>query len=318
MSLSASSKRPFRFGISVVDPHSRSDFVSIARRSEEIGFSTLLLPDHIGSDLQAPFSSLALAAGVTEKIRVGSHMINNDLRHPVLVAHEAATIDVLSNGRLELGIGAGWNQPEYEEMGIRFDPPEVRVERLRESVAIVKRLLTGETVTFDGKHYQVRNHTVGLRPVQSPRPPIAMGGNGDSLMSLAAREADIISFLGLGVDRSGRRLRYTAFTPEAFEKKIEFVRKAAGPMFDRIELAAFIWYFQEGENARRAASQVRRDGSLSIDDVISSPFTLLGTAEAMMMEKLENNRDRFGVNYWVIKSPALEAMKEVVPQLAGH
>ncbi|HVH14778.1 MAG TPA: TIGR03621 family F420-dependent LLM class oxidoreductase [Candidatus Angelobacter sp.] len=310
-------KRPFRFGISVVNPHSRRDFVSLARRSEELGFSTLLLPDHIGSDLQAPFSSLALAAGVTEKIRVGTHMINNDLRHPLLVAHEAATLDLLSDGRLELGIGAGWNEPEYEEMGIRFDSPEVRVERLHESVAIVKRLLTGETVTFDGKHYHMHNHTVGIRSLQRPRPPIAMGGNGELLMSLAAREADIMSFLGLGVNKAGRRLRYTAFTPEGLEKKIEFVRKAAGTRFNLIELAAFIWYFQEGDNARMAASQVRRDRSLSIHDVISSPFTQLGTPEEMI-EKLENNRDRFGVNYWVIKSPALEAMKEVVPQLAGR
>lgn len=291
--------------------------MALARRAEELGFSTLLLPDHIGGHLQAPFSSLALAAGVTERIRIGTHMINNDLRHPLLVAHEAATLDVLSGGRMELGIGAGWNRPEYEEMGISFDPPKVRVDRLHESITIIKRLLTGETVNFDGKHYQVRSHSVGVRPVQSPRPPIAMGGNGESLMRLASREADIISFLGLGVNRSGRRLRYTAFTPEGLEKKIEFVRQTSGDRFDQIELAAYIWYFQEGESARKAASKVKRDSSLSMDDIIHSPFTLLGTPNEMA-EKLEKNRDRFGVNYWVIKSPALENMNEVVRQLAGY
>lgn len=310
-------KRPFRFGVSVVDSYSRREFVGLARRAEELGFSTLLLPDHIGGHLQAPFSSLAVAAGVTERIRIGTHMINNDLRHPLLLAHEASTLDVLSGGRLELGIGAGWNRPEYEELGITFDPPEVRVERLHESITIIKRLLTGETVTFNGKHYKVRNNSVGRRPVQRPRPPIAVGGNGESLMRLAAMEADIISFLGLGVNRSGRRLRYTAFSPEGLEKKINFVHRASGDRFDQIELAAYVWYFQAGDSAHEAALKIKRDASLSVEDVVSSPFTLLGTPDEMI-EKLEKNRERFSVNYWVIKSPALEAVKDVVPKLAGR
>jgi probable F420-dependent oxidoreductase len=199
-------------------------------------------------------------------------------------------------------------------MGIRFEPPEIRVERLGESVRIIKRLLSGETVKFSGTHFQVYDHRIEPRSLQRPRPPLAMGGNGRPMLSLAAKEADIISFLGLGVNRSGRSLRFTDFTPDKLEKKIQMVREVAGDRFDQIELAAFIWYFQEGPNEQVAAKKVQRDGSLSIRDVISSPFTLLGTPDEMV-EKLERNREKFGINYWVVKSPSMEAVKDIVAQL---
>jgi probable F420-dependent oxidoreductase len=309
-------KRDFRFGLQILEAAPRDEFTRCVRRAEELGFSSVLLSDHVTAGVHAPFSALAIAAAVTEKVRVGFHMINNDLRRAALVAHEAATLDLMSRGRLELGIGAGWKGPEYDELGIPYDPREVRVDRLAESIGIIKRLLAGESVNFDGKYYHVRNHLVNPGPVQKPV-PLAIGESGKRLLSLAAREADIISFLDWRIDRSGRTFRYDDFTPEELERKIGLVRRVAGERFEQIELAAYVWYFQEGKSDRDAAMQVSRDKSLSIDDIISSPFTLLGSPDNMI-EKVERNRERFGISYCVVRNPAMEAMKDVVSQLAGH
>jgi probable F420-dependent oxidoreductase len=148
-----------------------------AGRIEELGYDVFNVPDHL-ADLMAPFPALVSAAAASARLRVGTHVLNNDLRHPVLVAREAATVDLLTDGRLQLGLGAGSIRAEYEEAGLNFDRGALRVERLAEAVAIMKRLLGGETVTFAGKHYRIANHTIGPLPIQRPHPPILIGGNG--------------------------------------------------------------------------------------------------------------------------------------------
>src|SRR5713101_2957745 len=188
--------KPFRFGVILRSAASRADWADKARKVEALGYAVLTVPDHL-ANLVAPMPALASAAEATTRLRIGTMVLNNDFRHPVLVAREAATLDLLSDGRLELGLGAGHMRSEYEQAGLGFDSGATRVERLAEAVAIVKRLLTGEKVSFVGRHSRVTDHTVYPLPVQRPRPPILIGGHAERLLAVAAREADIVGWKGI-------------------------------------------------------------------------------------------------------------------------
>jgi probable F420-dependent oxidoreductase len=184
--------RPFRFGVTAPTVESGGGWTDRARRVEHLGYSTLSVPDHFRNQL-ASVPALAAAALATTRLRLGSLVFCNDFHHPVMLAREAATIDVLSGGRLELGLGAGWLRAEYEEAGIRFDDARTRIERLAEAVTIIKGLLAGEPVTFSGRHYTVAN-LAGSATVQRPHPPILVGGGGRRTLALAGREASIVGF----------------------------------------------------------------------------------------------------------------------------
>lgn len=202
--------RLFRFGVSMATASSAAEWQAKARRAEALGYSALLVPDHL-ADCLSPWTALTAAATATEELRVGTFVLNNDFRHPVLTAREAATLDLLSGGRLELGLGAGHQRREYDEAGLRFDSAGVRVDRLGESLAIAKALLAGDAVDYEGSHYQVRGHTVWPGPAR--RPPILVGGNGDRLLTLAAREADIVGLAGFSPRRGGTENDLSAFNP---------------------------------------------------------------------------------------------------------
>lgn len=179
--------RRFRFGAQMSFAATRDEWVAKARRVEELGYSTLSVPDHFDDQL-APFPALMAAAAATTTLRVGTLVLDNDYRHPLLTAKEAATVDLLSGGRLELGMGAGWLRSDYEQSGIGCDPPAVRIERLGEGLAVVKGLLAGGKFSFCGLHYTVTHHAGTPQPVQRPRPPILVGGGGRRILTLAARE----------------------------------------------------------------------------------------------------------------------------------
>ncbi len=202
--------KPFRFGVNMRTVVSATEWAARARNLEDQGYSTLCLPDHLAPML-APLPALAIAAAATRRLRVGTMVLNNDFRHPAVLAREAATLDVLSDGRLELGLGAGHMKSEYDEAGLPFDRGGVRVERLAEAVIILKRLFDGEPVTFHGRHYQVNGHTIYPKPVQQPRPPILIGGNGPRLLTLAAAEADIVGFSGITFARGGVAPDFSGF-----------------------------------------------------------------------------------------------------------
>src|ERR1700719_2164953 len=188
--------KPFRFGVNVRSAESRAEWQAKARKIEALGYQILNLPDHL-TDLVSPLPALVSAAEATTTIRVGTNVLNNDLRHPVLVAREAAAVDLLTDGRFELGLGAGSIQSEYDQVGLDFDRGAVRVDRLTEAVTVIKGLLRGEQVTFAGQHYRVTGHTIAPLPVQKPHPPMLIGGNGTRLLTLAAREADIVGLSGV-------------------------------------------------------------------------------------------------------------------------
>src|SRR5438445_5705797 len=179
--------KPFRFGVIVRSAGSRAEWVDQARKLEDLGYSSLTVPDHLAETF-APMPALVSAAAATKTIRAGTTVLNNDFRHPVLVAREAATVDLLTDGRLELGLGAGHMKHEYDQAGLTFDPPAVRVARMTESAEIIRRLLSGEEVTFHGQHYHVEQHR--SYPVPAHRVPLLIGGNGRGVLRCAARLAD--------------------------------------------------------------------------------------------------------------------------------
>ena len=219
--------RPFRFGVGIWQVNSRAELAEKARKVEALGYDTLNFPDHL-TDRIAPIPAVVSAAEATSRLRIGTNVLNNDLRHPVLVAREAATLDLLSDGRFQLGLGAGSIKSEYDEAGLRFDTGRVRVARLAEAVGIIKRLLRGEEVSFSGRYYQIAGHKLAPLPVQRPHPPILIGGNGPQLLTLAAREADIVGFSGITF-REGGALppNVSAWRAAAVDERLRLVRAAA-------------------------------------------------------------------------------------------
>lgn len=299
-------RRPFRFGINCATT-SADEWLEVARKAEALGFHSLIAQDHFGAQL-APLSSLAAAAMVTSRLRLGTLVLDNDFRHPAVVAKEAATIDVLSGGRMELGLGAGWLEADYLKAGIRLDAPGVRLKRLAEAVRICRALFTSETpVSFDGEHYCIQELDPLPRPIQM-RLPLMVGGRQRNSLSLAAREADIVGISLLDQRRPG------APPPPTFEQKLDWVRSAAGERFAELELhvnASVVAITERRYDAVRAFAE--RTGQ-SAEEALTSPATLVGSVESIA-EKLHRIREEFGVSYFVIHARNLEAFAPVIPRL---
>jgi probable F420-dependent oxidoreductase len=308
--------KPFRFGINARDAGSRAEWQDKARRIEALGYSVLLVPDHLAAML-ATIPAVVSAGDATKSLRVGTNVLNNDLRHPVLLAREAATIDLLTDGRLELGLGAGYMRPEYDQAGLRFDRGGVRVERLAEAVMIIKGLLSGARVDFAGEHYCVTGHTVYPRPVQRPHPPIIIGGNGPRLLALAAKEANTVNLTGITFTQGGVAPDMSGWKVAGLEERLRVVREAAGVRFDRLELSAQIQRVVVTGDRRQAAEELRKAWrQLSIDEILEAPFVLIGTVDEMV-DALRARRDRWGISYFVTFEQYLETLAPVVSRLAG-
>ena len=314
ISLMARKGMPFRFGVNIWAASSSREWIDKARRIEALGYTTLFMPDHL-ADTLSPFSALAVAAQAAPTLRVGPFVLNNDLRHPVIVAREAATLDLLTDGRVELGLGAGYADAEYREAGLRFDRGQVRVARLGEAVSIVKRLLSGESVSFTGDYYTIAEHRIHPRPVQQPRPPILIGGNGRELLTLAAKEANIVSFTGATFPPDGRPIQLSGFAADDFAQRIAWVRSAAG---DRpLELNVLVQDVVVSEAPRMAAQQLASRFRLTPDAVLESPFLLVGPTEHLV-EAVQARRERWGINYVVIFERSIEDFAPVVARLTGR
>jgi probable F420-dependent oxidoreductase len=305
--------RPFRFGVSVRRAESRADWREKAKRAEALGYEVFVVPDHL-ADILPPWVSLTVAAEAAPTMRVGTFVLNNDLRHPALVAREAAALDLLTDGRLELGLGAGHMEAEYDQIGLRFDPNAVRVERLGEAVAIVKRLLAGEEVTFSGAHYTLTGHRVSPSPVQKPRPPLLLGGNSRRLLELAGREADIVSFLGFSHRRGGRAFDLGAFGAEGTAERIRIVRQAAGSRFGELELNAVVQRVVVTDNSRSAAADLAHEEELSVEEVLDSPYLLVGSVDAIA-DGLRARHERHGFTYWVVPEGVMDAFAPVIARV---
>jgi len=310
--------RKFRFAaqLSKAPDGTARSWADQARRAEDLGYSTLLMPDHLGEQL-APVAAMMSAADATESLRVGALVFDNDYRHPLVLAKEMATIDLLSGGRLELSLGAGWMRTDYEESGITYDPPGVRVDRFEEAVAVLKGLLESDgPYSFSGRHYTITGHTPSPRPVQRPRPPLIIGGGGKRVLSIAAREADIVS---INVDlRSGSAGPETApnASPERTRQKIGWVREAAGARFDEIELNTLIGFAMVTEDRQSIVDAMAPHFGIEPADALHVPLALLGSHDEMV-EELEWRRAEYGISYFSVEADCWDALGPVVSKLAG-
>jgi probable F420-dependent oxidoreductase len=306
--------RPFRFGVTAPTPSGGTDWAERARRIEQLGYSMLVVPDHFRDHL-APVPALVAAALATTRLRVGSLVFSNDFRHPAVLAKEAATIDVLSGGRFELGLGAGWLREEYDQTGIRFDAPGTRVARLEEAVTIIKRLLAGERVTFAGRHYTIADLEGRPTPVQRPHPPIAIGGGGRRTLSLAAREASIVGLVPRA-RRDGSGLDLNDLSDAATREKLEWVRAAAGARFDSLEINTLIQAVAVADQRMAAADQLASRFKVAREVVLETVYVAVGTIDEIC-ETLRQRRERHGISYLTVFERDMEAFAPVVARLAG-
>lgn len=313
---------PFRFGVICEHMSSAERWRTIARQVEQIGYSTLLIRDHVIAepfgDQFAPMIALMAAADATTTLHVGNMVLDNDFRHPVMLAKEAATLDVLSNGRYELGLGAGWAKTEYQQAGISFDAPGLRVSRLEESVRVIKGLFASEPLTFSGSYYQIDHLSGYPRPIQQPHPPILIGASGKRMLALAAREATTIGILNgdysTGVEIDDPRKR----SPEAMIEKVQWIRQAAGERFDQVELSMVVAPILTSDRRQGAEQCARQHGWNAIrpEDVLEMPSIFIGSVE-QITEQMEERRERYGFSYYIVSDADMEACAPIIARLAG-
>jgi probable F420-dependent oxidoreductase len=307
--------RPFRFGIQARGPADARGWPELARRCEGLGVSTLTMPDHFDEQL-GPVAGLMAAASATTTLRVGALLFCNDYRHPVVLAKEAATIDVLSDGRLEVGLGAGWMTTDYEQAGVTHDPPGRRIDRLAEALPVVKALLAGETVHHQGEHYRIDGLTGTPRSVQRPHPPILVGGGGRRVLTLAAREADIV---GINIDLRAGVINERAgpnATDAATDEKVAWIREAAGDRFDDIELQVRVHMALVTDDRRGVAEAIAPTLGLDPDASLATPHALVGSVD-QIADQLVERRERWGLSYIGLGVDALDQMAPVIERLAG-
>ena len=312
---STSSHHPFRFGIQASKANTRDLWVDLARRSEGNGYSCLTMPDHFDDQL-APVPALMTAANVTTTLRVGALVWDNDYKHPAVLAKELATMDVLSDGRLELGIGAGWMISDYEQMGIPYDSAKVRIDRFVEGLKVIKGAMAEGPFSFSGDHYTITNYNGTPKPVQAPCPPILIGGGGKRVLSIAAREADIV---GINATMSAGVIGPDAFntmTAEAVDEKVAIVREAAGARFKDIELNVRGFLVNITDDAKQAASGIASMLGVEQQMVEQSPFALVGPTSKIIDDLLER-RERWGFSYVIVGAEDVESFAPVVAALNG-
>jgi len=300
--------RAFRFGVVFTGAADRRGFTELARGLEGDGFSSLLVADHYVNPM-ACTPMITAAAMVTTTLRVGSYVYGNDFRHPALLAKEAATIDVLSEGRFELGIGAGWLRDEYVQAGVAFDEPGVRVGRFEESVGIIRRLLDGEQVEHQGEHYRLHKLAGEPLPVQR-RIPLLIGAGARRMVSLAGREAEIVGFVPPALRAGG--LDVSAFSEDAFAQRIGWLDEAvaAGRRADGGPERSVLM-FASGEAPAADDDLGWMDGRTAA----TSPYALVGSVDAMC-DTLQERRERWGVTYVVCWEEDIDLLRPVVARLA--
>jgi probable F420-dependent oxidoreductase len=308
--------RPFRFGATAGKAGSATEWRDTARRAEALGYSTLFLPDHFNDQL-APLPALATAAEATSTLRVGTLVICNDFKHPAMVTKELATMDLLTDGRVEWGMGAGWFPFDYSTTGLAFDEPRVRVDRLVESISVMKGLFGGESFSFTGEHYTIQDLAGTPLPVQRPHPPLLIGAARERMLRLAAREADIIGIAPSTDSRPlGSRPPLMSVT-ESTANQLEWVRSSAGRRFDQIELQMVAFPATVTADADHQVANLAKAFGIEPAEVRASPHILVGSVEEIC-DLLEARRDRWGVSYWVVATAAMESFAPVVERLRGR
>ncbi len=310
-------KHKFRFGVTSTGAKTGDEWKRKVVRAEELGYSTFLVPDHFLEQI-ATMPALAMAAAYTTKLRVGSIVCSNDFRHPMLLAKEAATIDMLSNGRFELGIGAGFLKAEYDVIGLPFDAPDKRVSRFEEAVKAIKAYFQDESLKFEGNHYRIQWEK-GLeripKAVQKPHPPIFIGGGGRRMLSIAAREADIIGLaIKVQANGSGPDPRDIAVS---LAQKIAWIEEEAGERFENIELNIQTWAVAITDDREQAAERLAKQFPLPVKILLNIPYLLIGT-EDEIISQIEGYRSKLGISYFSVFERHMEEFAPIVSRLSGR
>src|SRR5579862_7419234 len=289
--------RPFRFGVIAPKCGSGKELTEWARKAEGLGYSSFFVPDHFVDHDLAPTVALAHVAAVTDTLRVGPLVLGNDYKHPVVLAREMATLDLLSEGRLELGIGAGWMTVDYEKAGIPLDRAGVRIARLAESIAVLKGLFAPGPFSFHGEHYQVTDLDGMPKPVQGANLPFLIGGGGKKILGLAAREAKIVGInANLRTGEGESRETAQSLLPEATDQKLAWLREAAGDGFADLEIQTLLGFVHVTDDPAGIARAMAGSFGVSETDAILAPATLVGSVESII-ELLEERRERWQMSY---------------------
>jgi probable F420-dependent oxidoreductase len=307
--------RPFRFGVQLSTAPDRATWVDTGRRVESLGYATATMPDHFTGQL-APVPALQCLADATTTLRVGALVWDNDYKHPVVLAKELATLDVLSEGRLEIGLGAGWMISDYEQSGIAYDRAGVRIDRFVEGLQVIRGAMAPGAFSFEGEHYRITDYEGLPDPVQAPCPPILIGGGGPRVLGIAAREADIV---GINATMSAGAVGPEAIatmTAEAVDDKVDIVRTAAGDRLADIELNIRAFMVSVTDDPDGAAQGIADMVGVERSMIDESPFALIGPP-SKLADDLRERRERWGFSYVIVGPDEIDAFAPVVAELAG-
>jgi probable F420-dependent oxidoreductase len=306
---------PFRFGAEMMQPLEGRTWTDSVRELETLGYSTLFAPDHFDEGF-GPITALASAAVVTTTLNVGTLVFATDFRHPAVLARELASIDLLSEGRLEVGLGAGWKRLDYDRSGIPMDPPKVRVDRMIEHTHVLKSLFRGDPVTYAGEHYQITDLDGTPKPFRPEGPPILIGGGGRRVLRFAAGTADII---GINASIHSGEIDTAAAQdalPESIDEKAGWVREAAGDRLDAVEINAWLSVAEVTEDTAGVAEMLSGVFDTEPENVLQSPLTLIGS-ETEIEDRLQERRERWGYSYTVIPGDRVRDFAPIVARLTG-
>jgi probable F420-dependent oxidoreductase len=307
--------RKFRFGIQLHTAPSAAAWTELARKAEDLGYSTLFMPDHFGDQL-APVPALTAAAAATTTLKVGALVFDNDYKHPVVMAKEIATLDLLSDGRVEFGLGAGWMNTDYEQSGIQHDRAGVRIDRMEEAISVFKGLFADGACSFSGDHYTITGLDSLPKPVQRPHPPFLIGGGGKRVLSIAAREADIV-----GINpaiRSGNVDAESAgdAVAERTDQKSRWIKDAAGDRYDDLEINALNFACIITDDKKGTNEMMAGIFGVTPEQVDEVPHVMIGSVDSIC-DDLRARRERWDMSYVVVQSDALDSAAPIVAALAG-
>jgi probable F420-dependent oxidoreductase len=308
--------RAFRFGVSVPPPADPTQWLEMVRKVEGLGYDVLLVSDHYTGRTAgqlAPIPATVAAAAATTTLRLGALVLANDFRHPLVLAKELATVDALSGGRLELGLGAGWMPSDYEQLGIAMDSAGVRIDRLGEAIQIIRQAMGPTSFSFAGEHYNVSEYEGFPKPVQLPSPPLLVGGGGKRMLRLAAEQADIVD-INLSLQGGRADPRRTILAGEDLDAILEHVRACAGERMERIELSHRAFYVNVSANRAEAVASASQRFEAPEWRIVETPYALIGSADSIV-EDLLRNRERWGLSYVIIGPDFIDDFAPVVAAL---
>jgi len=306
--------RGFRFGVQVSKETSAKGWAELARRTEAAGYEVLTMPDHF-TDQLAPIPALMAAASATSTLRVGALVFDNDYKHPVVLAKELATIDLLSEGRLEIGLGAGWMISDYEEAGMPYDSPKVRIDRFIEGIAVIRGAMAEGAFSYSGDHYRITNYNGQPKPVQA-RPPLLIGGGGKRVLTYAAREADIIGINGTLTAGVVGPEALSTMTAESVDEKVAIVAAAGAHRLNDIEMNIRTFFVKVTNDRTATIEGISSMFGVSAEMIDASPFALIGSVE-QCIEQLLERRERWGFSYTIVGGENVDECAPIVAALRG-